>query len=38
MTLDQIPAEIRHLYEIHEWKHACAILQSDFPDDIEGHH
>ena len=33
MTLDQIPAEIRHLYEIHEWKHACAILQSDFPDE-----
>lgn len=31
MTLDHIPAEIRQLYEIHEWKHACAILQTDFP-------
>ncbi len=33
MTLDQIPFEIRELYEIHEWKHACAILASDFPDE-----
>ncbi len=33
MTLDQIPFAIRELYEIHEWKHACAILASDFPDE-----
>lgn len=33
MTLDQIPANIRKMYEIHEWKHACAILQNDFPSE-----
>jgi len=33
MTLEQIPAGIKELYEIHEWKHACAILQSDFPNE-----
>jgi len=33
MTLDQIPAHIREMYEIHEWKHACAILQNDFPSE-----
>ena len=31
MTLDLLPQEIRKLYEIHEWKHACAVLASDFP-------
>ncbi len=31
MALDRIPPEIRELYEIHEWKHASAILHSDFP-------
>lgn len=33
MALDQIPHHIKELYEIHEWKHACAILQSDFPQE-----
>ncbi len=33
MALDQIPFAIRELYEIHEWKHACAILAGDFPDE-----
>jgi hypothetical protein len=33
MALNRIPAEIRERYEIHEWKHASAILQSDFPDE-----
>ena len=33
MTLDQIPNYIRQMYEIHEWKHACAILQNDFPNE-----
>lgn len=33
MALDRIPAEIRGLYEIHEWKHASAILQSDFSEE-----
>lgn len=25
-----IPADVRSLYEVHEWKHACAILKADF--------
>jgi len=33
MTLDQIPENIREFYEIHEWKHACAILKNDFPNE-----
>ena len=33
MALDQIPAKIRAQYEIHEWKHASAILQNDFPEE-----
>lgn len=31
MALEAIPAFIRQNYEIHEWKHARAILQGDFP-------
>lgn len=34
---DLVPANIRDLYEVHEWRHASAILRSDFPgewDDI----
>ncbi|MFA5138320.1 MAG: BglII/BstYI family type II restriction endonuclease [Elusimicrobiota bacterium] len=31
MTTDLLPARIRDLYEIHEWKHACAVLKGDFP-------
>ncbi len=31
MTLDLLPAEIQRKYEVHEWKHACAILHEDFP-------
>lgn len=26
-----LPAEILENYEVHEWKHACAILYEDFP-------
>jgi hypothetical protein len=32
VSIEEIPADIRDLYEIHEWKHACAVLKSDFPD------
>jgi hypothetical protein len=28
-----IPQSIQDKYEIHEWKHACAILASDFPSE-----
>lgn len=37
MGISLLPKVIRDSYEIHEWKHACAILQTDFPaewDDI----
>ncbi|MDW7646458.1 MAG: BglII/BstYI family type II restriction endonuclease [Desulfuromonadales bacterium] len=33
MTIDIIPKFIRDNYEIYEWKHACAILKEDFPDE-----
>ncbi|MGO9613531.1 MAG: BglII/BstYI family type II restriction endonuclease [Dissulfurispiraceae bacterium] len=33
MTLDLLPSVIREKYEVHEWKHACAVLMSDFPDE-----
>lgn len=32
MGTDLLPAFIRDHYEVHEWKHACAILRHDFPD------
>jgi hypothetical protein len=32
MGIDLLPDELHLKYEIHEWKHACAILKSDFPD------
>lgn len=31
MGVELIPQEIRDRFEVHEWKHACAILASDFP-------
>ena len=31
MSLDLFSDTIREKYEIHEWKHACAILKEDFP-------
>jgi hypothetical protein len=30
MGTDLLPAFIREHYEVHEWKHACAILHQDF--------
>ena len=33
MTIDLLPAFIRDNYEVHEWKHACAILNNDFLDE-----
>ncbi len=27
-----LPRVIRSCYEVHEWKHACAILKNDFPE------
>ena len=33
MGTELLPEFIREHYEIHEWKHACAILHSDFPNE-----
>jgi len=35
MTIDQIPDALQRLYEIHEWRHACAVLQQDYPREWE---
>lgn len=31
---DIFPPFINEHYEIHEWRHACAILRHDFPDEL----
>ena len=31
MSTDLLPTFILEHYEVHEWKHACAILKEDFP-------
>jgi len=31
MAIEDLPEFIRKHYEVHEWKHASAILKSDFP-------
>jgi len=33
MGLNLLSECIRQNYEVHEWKHACAILQADFPSE-----
>jgi len=33
MSLDLLPAFVRTHFEVHEWKHACAILKQDFPQE-----
>ncbi|HOU66228.1 MAG TPA: BglII/BstYI family type II restriction endonuclease [Thermomonas sp.] len=33
MALTLLPQFIRDHYEVHEWKHPCAILQQDFPQE-----
>ena len=30
MTIDLLPKEIHDRFEVREWKHACAVLKSDF--------
>ncbi|MGI5816839.1 MAG: BglII/BstYI family type II restriction endonuclease [Armatimonadota bacterium] len=30
-----LPQDIRDNYEIHEWRHACAVLQQDFPREYQ---
>ncbi len=31
MSINLIPPFVKKNYEVHEWKHACAILKQDFP-------
>lgn len=33
MSIGLIPRDIADRYELHEWRHACAILSADFPDE-----
>ena len=33
MTLASFPKLIMDMYEVHEWKHASAVLERDFPDE-----
>lgn len=33
MALEDFPLFIQEHYELHEWRHASAILQADFPDE-----
>jgi hypothetical protein len=33
LGIELLPEFIRESYEVHEWKHACAILSSDFPSE-----
>ncbi len=33
MTIDELPEFVRTHYEVHEWKHACAVLCKDFPNE-----
>jgi hypothetical protein len=33
MSIELLPIIVRENYEVHEWKHACAILKEDFQDE-----
>ena len=33
MGIELLSEFIQNFYEIHEWKHACAILKNDFPNE-----
>ena len=35
MGKEVFPQFIRDYYEVHEWKHACAILATDFPNELK---
>lgn len=35
MTKDFLPKDILKKYEVHEWKHACAVLKGDFLNEWE---
>ena len=33
MALSDLPAALRRNYEVHEWRHASAVLRTDFPNE-----
>jgi hypothetical protein len=33
MSIELLPKELLKKFEVHEWKHACAILHNDFPSE-----
>ena len=33
MGVELLPQFILENYEVHEWKHSCAILKADFPNE-----
>lgn len=33
MGIELLPGYILENFEVHEWKHACAILKADFPNE-----
>jgi len=35
MGTNLLPSDIRKNYEVHEWKHACAVLRGDFPNEFQ---
>ena len=35
MAREQLPSFVREHYEIHEWRHALAILRNDFRDEYD---
>jgi hypothetical protein len=35
MPIDHLPNFIQNHYEIHEWRHATAILRDDFPSEYK---
>lgn len=34
MPFDMFPRDIRDNYDLHQWRHACAILAKDFPEEL----
>ncbi len=35
MGVESLPTFIREHYDVREWKHACAVLQGDFPAELK---
>lgn len=35
VSLNHLSPDVRELYEVHEWRHACAILKYDFAEEYE---